>query len=327
MKGALVDIANFKPDAWNYYPDVWDTLIDLGVTHIWIQGGGDGEVFKINIRQFPNQWAQNLYDFASQADSYGIKICLFSLGNGWSNDLGIVPPYAPYNTRKISSVTLYQAKNLIDKLAGDNPLQHNFLTDDRFFGWRPLNEPDFANEGLLNWGIELCDYIRSKGGKAWIASPRVLTWKEGKSFANTEPLLRGHVDYLEMHQYGVKEFVQFNYDYDAFYTWYKSKLQERMIDPRGDFSLDQIILGEFGIWREYMSDVGYAGQFTDRQRETYYRAVYNAAADVGIKNIFFFRVYSRKIEDTNIIDTSWGIMDPNGNPLPYVYDFLKDNYN
>ena len=43
-----------------------------------------------------------------------------------------------------------------------------------------------------------------------------------------------------------------------------------MIDGKGQFDINQLILGEFGIWKGEGNDVGYSGSFTDEERQIYY---------------------------------------------------------
>ena len=100
-----------------------------------------------------------------------------------------------------------------------------------------------------------------------------------------------------------------------------------MIDGKGSFSTDQLILGEFGIWRGYGKDVGYEGSFTDEQRLSYYMAVLEAAKEVGIKNVFFHFMFSQRYNQSeNYHIPDWGIIDYGGSYHPYLVDLIKLYY-
>jgi len=327
IRGAGVAINCFHPNAHNYQPNAWHIIEDLGINVIRVWGGVEGNIWHINIKRYPDEWAQNLDAFLDECDRHGVKVVFHEMGNSWGTLFGIVPP--PQGPGPYPPVSIEEAKAMIDQLAGNNSLRHNFITDPRVLGWRPSNERDISDPYVLQWNLEICDYIRSKGGKAWLASPRYGSWWSGEDFHITEPILRGHVDYLERHLYEVWDFVNIcNKNYTQFYNYYKSVLQDHMIDGRGQFSVDQLILGEFGIWRGYGSDLGYSGSFTDEERQIYYRAVLDAARDVGVKNVMLHDLFSQLVGPnwTEYETPNYGVIDVNGTYYPYVADVIKEAY-
>ena len=192
----------FHPNAVNYQPNAWAILKDLGVNTIRVGSGVEGDLHHINISKYPTEWAQSLDAFLSEAASHGIKVFFIQMGTQWDTLLGIVSP-AP--EQGIVGTPIATAKTMIDQLAGNNALNHNFITDMRIFGWSVSNEVNIGDPTTYDWNIQIADYIRSKGGKAWLSCPNDQTagnWWESISFQRTEPLLRGHVDMLEIHYYG-----------------------------------------------------------------------------------------------------------------------------
>lgn len=323
LRGAGVSINHFHPSAVHYQPNAWNIIKDLGINVIRVWGGVEGNVWGIHMKNNPN-WAQNLDAFLSEADSHGVKVMFHALGDGWGTLFGIVSP--PLS----GAVSIEEAKAMIDQLAGDNALGHNFITDPRVIGWRSSNELDISDSYVLQWNLEICDYIRSKGGKAWISAPRYESWWTGEKFSVIEPLVRGHVDYLELHGYECEKFEEFGRDYNSFYDYYKNFLQGHMIDGRGEYSIDQLILGEFGIWRGSGQDLGFTSpvSFTDEDRETYYRALFDACRDVGIKNVIFHELFAYMKEPpwTEYNTPVYGIVDVDGTYFPLAADVIREAY-
>jgi hypothetical protein len=324
LRGTGVAMNCFSPSARNYQPNAWEILEDLNINVIRVWGGVEGDINHLNMHNYPNEWAQNLDAFLTEADSHGIKVIFHNLGMSWGTLFGIVSPGD--TAGPVPATPIDKAKAMIDQLAGDNVLGHNFIIDPRVIGWRTSNEVDISDSEVLRWNLELCDYIRSKGGKAWVASPRSGSWFSGEDFHVTEPILRGHVDYLERHLYEMGELA--GKDYTSFYNYYKNVLQNHMMDGRGTFPVETLILGEFGIWRGYGSDCGYSGTFSDEDRQTYYRAVLDAARDVGIGNVFFHDLFALKVgpDWTEYETPMYGIVDVDGSYFPLVADVIKEAY-
>ena len=108
-----------------------------------------------------------------------------------------------------------QCKTLINELAGQNSLHHNFITDPRIYAWSVGNEIDVGNPTTYSWCIQILDYIRADGGKAYISTPINSTvssdWMTSIDLNYIDPAISGHVDYLS-----------FNY-YNAIYAAYNAQ--------------------------------------------------------------------------------------------------------
>jgi hypothetical protein len=101
------------------------------------------------------------------------------------------------------------------------------------------------------------------------------------------------VDYLEMHQYGIWQLATWfslgnnQYNWAGWKSWLKNGFQ-KSINGRGSFSADQILMGEFGMWRGIGTDAGLtAWSFTDQNRIDYYTHYFAALREAGIKNACF----------------------------------------
>jgi len=319
IRGADVHWNAFHPSARNYIPNAWNIVEDLNLNLLRIFGGVEGDVYGLYPPRNPDTWAQVLDDFLTQADAHGCKVVFFEMGGGWQTLFGLEPNITP----------LSECFDFIDQLAGDNNLGHNFLTDPRILGWSVANEVDLTDPSMYNWCIQVADYIRSKGGKAWLASPRGAGgWFYGEDFHVTEPILRGHADYLERHYYA-HQLVKDNPSdpYSAVYSFYRQVLQTHMIDGRGSFSMDQLILGEFGIWRGTATGEGVTNTYSDWERREYYRAVFDAARDVGIKNIIFHDLFAQINPKTNsYLSPMYSVVDTDGTYFPLVADVIKEAY-
>ena len=325
LRGAAVSANCLAPSARSYFPNGWQLLKDAGVNWIRVSGGTEGDINHFNIRNYPNEWAQNLDNFLAQADSYGIKVSFASVGSAYGTLFGIRSPgYVgseangadPYGYTPID-----QAEAIIDQLAGNNSLHHNFIADPRVLGWVTSNEvyigpqtnsnPNLNGPFILQWNLQLLDYIHSKGGKAWMASPTTIRGSSaGYDFAQTIPLIGGHVDYLEAHYY--EEVTLLNnyvkpdgtYDWANFETYYRNRLLTKMVNARGNFSLDNVLLGEFGMWVGQGNDFGLSTSFTAQDRTNYYQVVLDSAKAVGLKNVCpfdFFEMYGTSINDYSIV--------------------------
>lgn len=333
LKGATVPLNAFHPNAVNYQPNAWNILRDLNFNVIRISGGIEGDLHHINISRYPAEWAQNLNAFLSDVPK-GMQVYFHELGRNWGTLLGIISPGdlpgGPYPPTPID-----EAKTMIDQLAGNNALNHDFITDPRILGWTVSNENDIGDPTVYDWNIQIADYIRSKGGKAWLAHPRDSrisgSWAEQSDFHVTEPLLRGHVDYLEFHRYMVevaRRAQEAGTDvYSAVYEATLPELRTRMINGRGTMPIENLILGEFGIWRGYGADVGVTATFSDENRRDYYKATLDAARDVGLPNISFHDCFAQKSVGTGeYLVPMWSVVDVDGTYFPLVADVIKAAY-
>ena len=225
-------------------------------------------------------------------DNAGLKCYFYSLGDPWGGEFGINDPTCLTTT----PMDINLAKSYIDKLAGNNQLGHNFITDPRIAVWSVSNEVDFGNPAAPNsnyyWTIQMCDYIRSKGGAVTVPYPRINGgWDQ--YFDKVEPMLQGHVDYLETHVYGVWQLAnQYSlgnnqYNWAGWETYVRNALSN-IVTYRGSFDINHLIIGEFGIWRGSGTTMGLTNYiFTDQNRVDYYTHCFNAIHQVGLKNICF----------------------------------------
>ena len=117
--------------------------------------------------------------------------------------------------------------------------------------------------------------------------------------------------------------------YSTFYNFYKNYLTAVVVQPalNNGIPLSQVILGEFGIWNGIGSDVGLTNvSFTDAQRAIYIQAVYDAARDVGIKNIAIFEYFALKTSDGTYLAPNYGLVDGNGNFYGTLGSIIQNAY-
>jgi hypothetical protein len=327
LRGGGVPANTLDPLAVNCYPNAWQLLTDLGVNWIRVSGGVEGDINHFNIKNHPDEWAQNLDSFLAEADSHGVKVSFVTLGNPYETLFGIRSPGYNFSSSPTAYTPMNEAKAIIDQLAGNNSLAHDFISDPRVLGWVTSNEvyigpntnsnPNFDGPFILNWNLELCDYIRSKGGRAWMASPTVTGSSDGYDFAQIIPLIGGHVDFLEAHYYEEYELLNYymkpdeTYDWAGFENHYKNLLLDKMVNVRGNWSLDDIFLGEFGMWIDQGNDLGVVANFTAQDRNNYYQAVLSAARDAELMNVCQHEFFEQRVWNgtvLNRLDTDYGIV-------------------
>lgn len=315
MRGVNVQANWFIPTASDYNPDAWALLQAAGVNAICLNFGAyewEGNLH-INVNE-DAEWANNLNNFLNIASSYGIKVYFQALGayqwsgiNGTSypasymmDFFGIISP--GMENSGLPATTITNAKEIIAKLAGDNSLNLNFIADPRILMWitsneMPIDDTTLYSDGttILSWNLELCDYIRAKGGKACIAGARINGWMV--DLDQIIPLIDGHVDYLNVHPYQMVTYYNGGniLAYSAWKNAFENYLTDHVMEPAVSYgySLNQVILGEFGIWIGTGNDLGVANvTFTDANRETYYSGVFDASIACGVQNVTLFQFYS-----------------------------------
>jgi hypothetical protein len=314
IRGADVPLDAFMPGARNYQPNAWQLLKDLNINLIRCFPGDYEDALHFSVVYDAN-WAQNLDNFLAKAASNGIKVMFYQMGSIWvpSDLLGIVPypstnprlgqPYDPWNGQTQVGTPIADAKVIIDKLAGNNALGHNFITDPRMYGWSTSNEQDLTDAAALDWNIQLLDYIRGKGGKAWVAHP--LFGQDNWDSVTQVRILGDHVDMIELHHYGEYEYINyFARNTQSYGTWnslydhMKYAFQQML---NSSFPAEKVFVGEFGCWLGYGTNEGLTQgvTFTAQDRINLYTDVLNAARDVGIKNICFHGLFSETGETPN----------------------------
>ena len=197
-----------------------------------------------------------------------------------------------------------------DQLAGNNSSGHNLITDPRILGWVTSNELDVSNETILNWNLQVVDHIRSLGSKVMVASPNVSGDNE---FGVTLPLFNVNVDYVNIHSYLLSKFYNNSHimDHTSFFTLYKSYLETAVVQPtlQNGYSLNQVILGEFGLWIGPCSDQRIAANFTNEEKAVYYQAVLDAAKAEGTQNVLLFIFFAQIGSDGTYLTPNYDIMD------------------
>jgi hypothetical protein len=305
LRATQVSIDTIQPGKTNYVSGWENKLRSLGVNALRLQTGGEGVTLGLNPTTYPGTWDSNLewllthitgLDRNGAGTSTGFKCWFQSLGDPWGGLFGINDLNQNFPPMSISA-----AKAIIDKLAGANSLNHNFITDSRIMFWAVGNECKVSSGGTPNslyyFLIDLMDYIRSKGGVVIANSPEVDD--SLYAFAGSVPLFQGHADYMELHAYHLWELI---HDYalgvpsfGCDYRWddWQAALQTYLstqIANRGSFSVNRLILGEFGIWTGFSSEYGVTtlATFTDQNRVDYYNHYFAALKAVGFLNAAFF---------------------------------------
>jgi hypothetical protein len=115
------------------------------------------------------------------------------------------------------------------------------------------------------------------------------------------------------------------------YGHFRDRIQNWMIEGCGAFPMNSLILGEFGIWHGNWTGISGGGakityDFDENTRNAYYRAVYQAAADSGIKNIMNFNCFDQRKKDGSYAAPPWGIVDTDGTYFNACTSVLQDYY-
>ena len=228
VKATHVNLCNIMPGYPSYIPNWRNLLQGLGVNTLRIEDGGEGRL-GYNINLDPN-WAQNLMKVLDTINpdrtaTTGYKIYWQCLGAPWESEFGINDIYRSPNdgandgSGGVGLMSINKVKSMIDKLAGNNALGHNFITDPRIIAWAVGNECFIGTSNgyggvntniVYSWLIQIQDYIRSKGAQVIADAPYVDNWD--MNFALTAPLFYGHVNYMETHEYRVQELAStYNY--------------------------------------------------------------------------------------------------------------------
>lgn len=182
IHGADISVNIFDPKAHNYHDNIGTILSSMNVNTVRLFEGCEGDVWGINMvtNAANDSWADNLLGLLNTIGSLGLKCYFYSLGDKWGGELGIQDPSGMLGTNPPMNITL--AESYIDKLAGDNKLNYNFLNDPRIVVWSVGNEAtigtvsqtgNVTTNANYQWIIQMCGYIRSKGGKVVVPSPVV----------------------------------------------------------------------------------------------------------------------------------------------------------
>lgn len=242
-------------------------------------------------------WAENLEAFLAKAANYGIKIVFHSMGNEYGTELGIVAPMFTYRKRTVWT-PLAEALALIDKLAGDNALGKNFIADPRIAWWCPINEARLDDADVREWLIPILERIRAHGGKTSVCvNDGVHGYVD--TFPYIIPIIGHCVDYLQAHEYHHPDVVAplcGNLEADLYTPIYNAYFQDfqTMAAERGNFPLENVMLTEYGVgngtWYGILGPLEQCN-LTPSQQAQYIKAVFDAAKDIGISNLFYHEIF------------------------------------
>lgn len=335
LKGTNVALNTlyFCPDlngTLNFQPNGLRILQDLGINLIRVGGGTEGDVAHFNAMEHPDDWAQNIESFLALAQAHNILVTFVTMGTVWGTLFGVVCP-EPYDG--LNGTSIAESKAIIDKLAGDNTLHHNFIADPRIFAWSVANEVDLNNPVTLNWCLSILDYVRSKGGKAFISSPYNSSlssdWTASMDLHYIERILGGHADFLEIHCYhdSIAATAQElgKSVYTVVYNDMHYYLSNYFVSGRGNTPLENLILGEFGIWHGYGVYGSVTANFTDESVSDYYRAVYDCAIDLGIRYVINHNCFAQKDSSGNYVgEVPWWCVDVDGSYISAKTSVIKE---
>jgi hypothetical protein len=309
----LVSVSDTYPISYWSFPEpdyAWKTLKDLGIKIIQIGGGTEGNVLHVQCNEqhpwgmsYDSNWAQNLENLLTKANSYGIKIVFHVMGSSYGTVFGLVAPVYNYGpVAPYSSID--NCYEVLDKLAGNNNLNHNFISDPRIAWWSPINEADISDATVRDWTISILQKIKSYGGKtsvcvgygsAYGSNPVIdePTFYYAYSFPKVIQYLGSYVDYLQCHCYLEKVIVAANnnpsYDvYTEAYKWFSTNC-EYMVNgssgSRNKFSLDKLMITEVGFgsgtWSSHMG----TQTTTEHQQAQYIQALFDATKKYSISKI------------------------------------------
>lgn len=298
---------------------------DLEFTTSRSLAGRHGDVAGININRNPD-WATNLNNLLTLFDLHNLKLVLHEMGTPWATSLGILAPYYNYQPVSIWGATatpISEGLELIDKLAGNNSLGHNFFTDRRMPYFQVINEANYDIPEVRTWTAAIADRIRSYGGKV-TGSLRTTNNRYAQAFPEIMPFAEEHFDYLQAHEYiyyvVTSDIRNRGASAEVYQPVYDRGIQMfgQMIADKGPFSASQVILGEWGFWHGTMQGPGlsYPLTVTLHQQAEYIRAVFDALKDVGLRNQYYHLIFNNPTE-------TWGIVDGNGVPYEEVYESFK----
>lgn len=288
------------PGQYRAFPEpdyAWKLLKDLGVNVIQVVGGTEGNVLHIQMnenhpygRPYDADWAQNLDRLLAKADSYGMRIVFHAMGSTYGTLMGIVAPMNAYR-RQDPYTSIEESLSLIEKLGGHNELGKNFISDPRIAYWCPINEARLDHIDIRDWTIAVLRRIRQYGGKTSVCV------NDGEhryvdSFPHIIPIIGEYVDFLQAHSYQ-QDIVQsvgsrgsaanmYVPVYEAF-----SRDCESMVNGRDIFSVDQLMLTEFGCGNGAWIGMDWNITTAEHQQADYIRAVFDACEKYGITRVFY----------------------------------------
>ncbi len=335
VKAITVHLNNlyYSPNApvpKNYQPNGWTLLKNLGINVIRVGEGPEGDIAHFNPINYPNEWASNLNAFLTKAQSNGMRVTFQEMGTQWQTFFNVIPPEP---AKGIAGSSITQSKAIIDQLAGNNALKINFITDPRIYAWSVGNEIDIGNPTTYNWCINILDYIRSKGGQAFISTPINTTlssdWLTSINVNSIFPSLAGHVDYLSFNYYNAIYYADNAQKagqsvYTATYNIMVKELNTYFVSGRGNIAMSNLMIGETGIPSGPTTWNGVYFNFTPQSVSEFYRAIYDSTKTLGIKNLFYFDAFETYNGQGQIASGQpWYCITKDGNYLTEKTNLIK----
>lgn len=312
IQGATLSAGHLHEGCINYVPNAFEIIEDLRINTIRIYGAGFSDWSMVHN---PDTWDKSLDNFLALCSSHGLKVVFQEVGRTSSN-----PMFGIYPGEDIAL-----SKSKVDRLAGNNNLGKNFLTDPRIALWILVNEPNLGDTNLLNWCREIGAYFKTKGAKVSAVGfadvngdSRLQTWV---------PLIRDSSTHLVIHKYFAWQ-AQDAQDsganiFDTIYPLFKAILED-FKSIRGDIPLQNLIIGEVGLPRgEFRWTGGRITNFTEETRGPYYRAVFQACKDAGIEAVFPYQLFDHRTPSR--LET-WGAVSLYGTYFIEVTDQYKAYY-
>lgn len=101
-----------------------------------------------------------------------------------------------------------------------------------------------------------------------------------------------------------------------------------MINDRGNFSINQIILGEFGMWWGNGTDMGLNNwNFSDSNRINYYTNIFQAIKEAGVENAcFHYAIDETGLNGDVAYSAHYGVVDPLGQSYANLTEIIEQNY-
>jgi hypothetical protein len=302
-QGANVLKNNILPGYTSTAPNFFSITQDLGINAILLVHGTEGGTpFSISANQ---NWAQNFDNFLATCSSHGVKVVIQRLGTPSYPDLEFGINY---------DMDINVAKSMVDKLAGNNALNHNFLTDPRIAFWTIANEPTLSdtNPAIFNWLCTMGDYFLSKGANVACVGGY---FADSGNNAYWIQRFAGHQNFINTHHYnmGIVQTAQNNGQsvYTATYNIFNEQLTSELA-VRGNIPLSNIILGEAGVGHEpNFVEMGNIYHLTEETRGEYYRALFQVCKDKGIGGVFPYLLFDAYYPDSGEIEP-WGAITWDG---------------
>lgn len=301
-KGTTISIKAFLQGYGDYKSNIFTVLNDLGIDTIRVFGAGFS---------FGSDYA-SAKAFLDNCWSHNIRAIFHEMGDweptNYKHDFN--PNHTPdpwaFNIRP--ELGINDAKAKVDALENAGVLKHPavplwIISNECWY----LNDLDsYGGLTLLEWHLQLADYMRNKGVKVALGFPSINHGETTPS--DVLPLFRDHVDYIIFHWYS----------YGAFSTIYSSLLNtiNTYKQNLGPVPSSNLLIGEIGVQRS---------EATEQIRGESYRGYFGATFDAEIGGAFPFYLLDQNSGE------SWGAIRATGEQIPVnipedYFPALTDEY-